>query len=202
MHNTRSTGFTVVELIVTIVVIGILAAIVIVSYNGIQTRATNTSRATEAHKYADLISLYRSTMRRFPASPDVPGIPPGTYCLGTGFPQSPINSSVRTCRNWTQTPGTSETPTEASSALLMQELAKVGDVTSSNHNNTSDPVIGPYIQIHNDRVVITTILSGKTQAVCDEFDVKLDTTNPDDMGWDGYAAIGLPLQSCGIIIER
>ena len=84
----------------------------------------------------------------------------------------------------------------------MQELAKVGDVTSSNHNNTSDPVIGPYIQIHNDRVVITTILSGKTQAVCDEFDVKLDTTNPDDMGWDGYAAIGLPLQSCGIIIER
>lgn len=195
-------GFSLIELIVVIVVIGILAAITIVSYNGIQTRATNTSRATEVRKYADLITLYQATLRKFPAAPDVADIPNGTYCLGTGFPQSPSNPSVRTCRNWTQTPGTSVTPTEASSARLMEELAKVGTVSSENHNNTSDPVIGPYIQIHSDRVVVTTILSGKNQAVCDEFKVKLDTTNPDDMGWDGFAATGKPLQSCGVIIAR
>jgi len=38
----RQSGFTIVELLIVIVVIGILAAITIVAYNGIQTRAQTT----------------------------------------------------------------------------------------------------------------------------------------------------------------
>ena len=38
----RNKGFTIVELLIVIVVIGILAAITIVAYNGIQTRAQDT----------------------------------------------------------------------------------------------------------------------------------------------------------------
>ena len=38
----KRTGFTIVELLIVIVVIGILAAITIVAFNGIQTRAKNT----------------------------------------------------------------------------------------------------------------------------------------------------------------
>lgn len=202
MRITRTVGFTLVELIITIVVIGILAAIIIVSYNGIQTRATNTARVTEVRKYADMITLYQATFRKSPASPDVSGIPTGTYCLGTGFPQSPIQPSARTCRNWTQTPGTSVTPTEASSALLMQELKKVGTVSSTNRNNPSEPVIGPYAQVHVDRITVTTILTGKSQSVCGDFDLNQGATHPDDMGWDGFAATGVPIQSCSIIIKR
>jgi prepilin-type N-terminal cleavage/methylation domain-containing protein len=41
-------GFTIVELLIVIVVIGILAAIVIVAYNGIQDRAKNTKYLTDA----------------------------------------------------------------------------------------------------------------------------------------------------------
>ena len=37
----KKSGFTIVELLIVIVVIGILAAITIVSYNGIQNRSKN-----------------------------------------------------------------------------------------------------------------------------------------------------------------
>jgi len=40
MVRTKQTGFTIVELLIVIVVIGILAAIVIVAFNGVQQRAT------------------------------------------------------------------------------------------------------------------------------------------------------------------
>lgn len=44
----KDRGFTIVELLIVIVVIGILAAIVIVAYNGIQDRAKNTKYQTDA----------------------------------------------------------------------------------------------------------------------------------------------------------
>ena len=43
MDNKKQTGFTIVELLIVIVVIGILAAITIVAYNGIQNRANDTA---------------------------------------------------------------------------------------------------------------------------------------------------------------
>lgn len=43
----QQTGFTIVELLIVIVVIGILAAITIVAYNGIQSRAKAASRDSD-----------------------------------------------------------------------------------------------------------------------------------------------------------
>ncbi len=43
----KSQGFTIVELLIVIVIIGILAALVIVAYNGIQARASDTKRVTD-----------------------------------------------------------------------------------------------------------------------------------------------------------
>lgn len=45
--KSRNTGFTIVELLIVIVVIGILAAIVIVAYNGVQDRARSSAMAAD-----------------------------------------------------------------------------------------------------------------------------------------------------------
>lgn len=51
-------GFTIVELLILIVVIGILAAISVVAYNGIQDRANDTLRRDGANKILKAYKLY------------------------------------------------------------------------------------------------------------------------------------------------
>lgn len=57
MHKTKS-GFTLVELLIVIVVIAILAAITIVAYNGIQSKANNTKTISVANSLEKAINLW------------------------------------------------------------------------------------------------------------------------------------------------
>ena len=52
-------GFTIVELLIVIVIIGILAAITIVAYNGIQTRSTNSRIDSDMRNLRVAIDLAR-----------------------------------------------------------------------------------------------------------------------------------------------
>ena len=54
----KQTGFTIVELLIVIVVIGILAAITIVAFNGVQQRARDTQRRQNLNDLAQVISTY------------------------------------------------------------------------------------------------------------------------------------------------
>lgn len=56
----RQTGFTIVELLIVIVVIGILAAITIVSYNGIQDRAKTSKINADMRSLTQAIDLARN----------------------------------------------------------------------------------------------------------------------------------------------
>ncbi len=61
-------AFTIVELLIVIVVIGILAAITIVAYNGIQTRARQSSLKSDLATAASQLGQLNATDGRYPSS--------------------------------------------------------------------------------------------------------------------------------------
>jgi len=86
--STASRGFTIVELLVVIVVIGILAAITIVSYTGIQTKAATASLQSDLANVSQQLKLYYVDHGAYPTSLDGNNCPLGSapspdtrYCL-------------------------------------------------------------------------------------------------------------------------
>lgn len=66
--NQLKRGFTIVELLIVIVVIGILAAITIVSYAGITARANTTKAATNAANAQKVIEAFNADCGRYPGT--------------------------------------------------------------------------------------------------------------------------------------
>jgi len=93
LRNTK--GFTIVELLIVIVVIAILAAISIVAYNGVQTRANNSTVKSDLNKIIKKMELAKIDLGRYPNTvAEIPslGISKGAwdqvennayYCLNT-----------------------------------------------------------------------------------------------------------------------
>ncbi len=64
----KESGFTIVELLIVIVIIGILAALVIVAYNGIQTRARAAQYQTDAQVIVKKMEAYYSNVGYYPVT--------------------------------------------------------------------------------------------------------------------------------------
>ncbi len=69
----KQQGFTIVELLIVIVVIGILAGLVITTYSGIQQKARNTERNTDLKAVQGQLEAYTATNGRYPALSDLGG---------------------------------------------------------------------------------------------------------------------------------
>src|SRR3954463_402681 len=67
----NSRGFTIVELLIVIVVIGILAALVIVTYNGIQQKARDTERKTDVKALQGHLEAYWANNAKYPTLTNV-----------------------------------------------------------------------------------------------------------------------------------
>lgn len=76
----QQTGFTIVELLIVIVVIGILAAITIVAYNGIQARAGNAQTIAAVKEYYKGYTAYAIDNGSYPLA--------SNYCHGQGYPSN------------------------------------------------------------------------------------------------------------------
>tara|TARA_B100001250_G_C19647158_1_gene720919 strand:- start:413 stop:898 length:486 start_codon:yes stop_codon:yes gene_type:complete len=66
LHKIKQQGFTIVELLIVVVVIGILAAIVIVAYNGVTQSARNTGYKSDAASIAKLAETYNAQVGSYP----------------------------------------------------------------------------------------------------------------------------------------
>lgn len=107
--NNQNDGFTIVELLIVIVVIGILAAITVVAYNGMQQRARDSIRASDAKNIVKALESYKTLNGRYPLPTPTGGSgafeqstdTPGTFLeflLGDYFsvvPVDPINNASR-----------------------------------------------------------------------------------------------------------
>lgn len=106
MQNKRS-GFTIVELLIVIVVIGILAAITIVVYNGTQARARDTQRTSDARNILTALEAYKAVNNVYPVATSTAGSgsweqsteTAGTFMeylqttFSSGVPVDPINDA-------------------------------------------------------------------------------------------------------------
>lgn len=88
-QNTKQ-GFTIVELLIVIVVIGILAAIVIVAFNGIQQRAGNSKTISATSSWTKAVQLYYADKGQLPSVTRA--------CLGTGYPYGFSGTGTTQCR--------------------------------------------------------------------------------------------------------
>ncbi|MEI7918053.1 MAG: fibrobacter succinogenes major paralogous domain-containing protein [Candidatus Saccharibacteria bacterium] len=101
-----SPAFTIVELLVVIVVIGILAAITIVSYTGISQKAIVATLQSDLGNASKTIKLYQVEQGQFPTSFDANNCPVpanARYCLkassGNTFDRTAYAASVNNSTN-------------------------------------------------------------------------------------------------------
>ncbi len=83
--NQRRNGFTLIELIVVIMVLGILTSITVVAFNGVQQRTRDTARLAELTQVDKMLESYKAMNRRYPLT-TADMVPNNLYCVGTGFP--------------------------------------------------------------------------------------------------------------------
>ena len=93
-HNLRSQkGFTIVELLIVIVVIGILAALVLNAFSGVQAKARDTKRQTDVRSIASQLEAYFNGTGNgsYPINSALTGAAGDTWA-GTNWPGFDINA--------------------------------------------------------------------------------------------------------------
>ena len=129
-ERSESKGFTIVELLVVIVVIGILAAITIVSYTGISSKAAVASLQSDLTNSSKLLKMYYTDYGVYPV------IPAGTNC--PTYPTVDNKYCLKPSSNNTFTYSPSSGTTGSSTYTLS---ATNGTTTYSTNNNSS--IISP-----------------------------------------------------------
>lgn len=148
-------GFTIVELLVVIVVIGILAAVSIVAYQGIQSRANASAVKSDLSNFAKRLALEKSKTGTYPY--------PLTADLGVKFTKSSYgqDAQARNARYCYRAP-TSSVPDDA---YILMTVTKNNEV----------------YKVQNGQISETPAVSGGW-GICSQ--IGLSSTNPQQNGYD------------------
>jgi type II secretory pathway pseudopilin PulG len=96
MHTSllqKRAGFTIVELLIITVVIGILAAITVVGYSGVQNRSKNVRAQAQARQAANVLKSYYVINGAYPS------FPRDRVCLGSDYPDLNADGVTGDCQD-------------------------------------------------------------------------------------------------------
>ncbi len=131
--NNNQKGFTIVELLIVIVVIGILAAITIVAYNGVQSRARATTNLKTAQEVISKSEVYAADAGNgvYPASAAALRGYTDTAALSTGTKNllTATTPSAAAASNVTYAPCPATNPTGAKVVYWDPSLSTPATVT-------------------------------------------------------------------------
>jgi prepilin-type N-terminal cleavage/methylation domain-containing protein len=148
-----TSGFTIIELIVVIIVIGIIAAIVIISYNGIQTATLNQQRGAEILGWRASFEKYKAANGEYPAMAN------GGYCLGVGFPDGKCRDYASSTNHYF----------ESNSTTLMTALANYDPPAAETRTpvtTSSGASVGPYVDFATSTISLSTAIAGAGESDC------------------------------------
>ncbi len=129
--NKNNQAFTIVELLIVIVVIGILAAITIVAYNGIQNRARTTTLKSDLRQAQTQLELARVDTSSYPSNDSKLNKSPDTY-----FEYDSLNSGNGYCLTATHT------ATDAGAYHISSTTGTIQEGPCSGHSGTAPGVGG------------------------------------------------------------
>ena len=151
----KQSGFTIVELLIVIVVIGILMTLVIVTFTGIQQKARNTKRTNDIKIFHSQVEAYFAQNAKYPSlsqindstwrGTNLKGIDPDTFkeprwtnaaaCTSNGTPILAAAVSD-TCYGYTVTPANCDNAAggDCTGYTLTANLEGGGTTSKSNLN--------------------------------------------------------------------
>lgn len=139
-------GFSIVELVVIISVLGILVTVGTFGFNNLQAWSQNNTRATELQQWASTFDLYKTRFGGYPIMPTADGT---TYfCLGS------FSAYNNKCGQYTLALGTKNIDAGLSASMLT-EVARVGNVPSGSTPPITGQIIGPYLRLTQQTVAGT-----------------------------------------------
>lgn len=156
-------GFTIVELLIVIVVIAILAAISIVAYNGIQTRAKNTKTINATSVWIKAIKLFNAEKDSWPTS---------TSCLGSS---TTYQGSGGQCWN-----NASYVINTTFTNQVLPYLTSEPEPDTTDISSISSPRVGAFYQVSGNNRFIWMTLSGST--TCPTMSIPLNNSGTEAKG--------------------
>jgi Tfp pilus assembly protein PilE len=156
-----SRGFTIVEIIVICVVIGILASIAVVGYNSLQQSSRDSLRAQKMKEWSSTLTTFKTKYGLYPLPTDPTPSSTGTYyCL---YEVNPATAC--------------DTPSfinAEGSTVLLTAAKKAGQLPASNFpltNTTGGPVL--YIAYESTTGAMTEValVAPFEQNKCDDYDL-------------------------------